>query len=102
MMGVSLLGSAAIAEDINSDGQIMPVSNSEPIAQTELSDSDDLETGIDEFDWDLPNQDPPTQFGSPVLLPIQLTPPANEDADGFAVTIDLTELDKLETVENNR
>lgn len=98
--GVSL-GSAAMASEIVPHAEFT-IAESEPVAQTETSDRSDLEAGIEDFDWDLPNQNPPTQFGSPVFLPIQLTPPPNEEADGFAIKIDLTELDRLENVETER
>lgn len=75
----------------------------ETMAQTEMGDRADLERGISDFDWDLPNQNPQTQFGTPLLLPIRLTAPSQEnEGDGLAVQIDFTRLDRLEQVEGQR
>lgn len=83
-----------------------PETTSEPtetMAQTEMGDRADLERGISDFDWDLPNQNPETQFGTPLLLPIRLTAPSQEsEGDGLAVQIDFTRLDRLEQVEGQQ
>ncbi|MEB3831905.1 hypothetical protein [Phormidium sp. CCY1219] len=101
--GVSSLSIAAMASpcvDRTSHSTITPVSLSEAIAQNDTTTTnEDLQTGMEEFDWDLPNQNPPTQFGSFELQPIRLTePPTNEEGDGLAITIDFTDLDRLENV----
>jgi hypothetical protein len=77
--------------------------STEAIAQTDMGDRADLERGISDFDWDLPNQNPQMQFGTPLLLPIRLTAPSQENqGDGLAVQIDFTRLDRLEQVEGQR
>ncbi|MCT7958791.1 hypothetical protein [Laspinema palackyanum] len=77
--------------------------STETMAQTDMGDRADLERGISDFDWDLPNQNPQTEFGTPLLLPIRLTAPSQEnDGDGLAVKIDFTRLDRLEQVEGQQ
>lgn len=77
--------------------------STEAVAQTEMGDRADLERGISDFDWDLPNQNPQTEFGTPLLLPIRLTVPSQEnEGDGLAVQIDFTRLDRLEQVEGQQ
>ncbi|MCT7968711.1 hypothetical protein NG799_20600 [Laspinema sp. D1] len=77
--------------------------STETMAQTDMGDRADLERGISDFDWDLPNQNPETQFGTPLLLPIRLTVPSQEnEGDGLAVQIDFTRLDRLEQVEGQQ
>ncbi|MCT7986541.1 hypothetical protein NG796_25030 [Laspinema sp. A4] len=77
--------------------------STEEISQTDMGDRADLERGISDFDWDLPNQNPETEFGTPLLLPIRLTVPSQEnEGDGLAVQIDFTRLDRLEQVEGQR
>lgn len=107
--GVSLsLSAIGPAMAMNSEGLIAqgPETRSEStetMAQTDMGDRADLERGISDFDWDLPNQNPQTEFGTPLLLPIRLTAPSQEnDGDGLAVQIDLTRLDRLEQVEGQQ
>ncbi len=107
--GVSLsLTAIGPATAMNSQGFIAQGPESSPesteaVSQTDMGDRADLERGISDFDWDLPNQNPQTEFGTPLLLPIRLTAPSQEnDGDGLAVQIDFTRLDRLEQVEGQR
>ncbi|MBK4728837.1 hypothetical protein JJD41_02890 [Oxynema sp. CENA135] len=68
------------------------------LAQTEPAENnEDLEKGLADFDWELPNQNPQRQFSYSLGLPIQLISPNSESEDGIQLNVDLTRLEKLET-----
>ncbi len=94
---------AMTPEFLVAQGPESSLESTETMAQTDMGDRADLERGISDFEWDLPNQNPQTEFGSPIFLPIRLTAPSQEnESDGLAVKIDLTNLDRLEPAQGQR